>query len=373
MRRAVLAVSLVLIAAACERGGVEEPPPPAPSFTAPVSDELPGLAATATGIAFWEHPTLSFNSMMIVANADGAVAYNIEDGAEAARIDGVDAQGAAVAYLGVGAQAAGALALFDRDASAFRFYGIDNISRAFLPLEGGPAVEGGVKDFCFGRAQGVASPTLFAIRTDEILIFDVEAAGDGVALAAQGALAAPGGLASCAVDIDGVLLVASENGAIYRIAGPDSFEAPFAKAPASVAGDIAVIAAETGGEEASSVSGQVLLLDRANGALHVFDRADGRALGVLRASGTDMLEGVDAAEAVGATGANFGALYRNGVVAYGVAGDTTMDGAPAVRLLPVNALMNALSLPEGEAISPRGRAAVAEDDALTIRTRFERE
>lgn len=70
---AFLTACLILLTfiAACDRK-TENAAPAAPQITevdpAPVSDELPGLPAAATGIAFWRHPTLSFNSTMIVVS-----------------------------------------------------------------------------------------------------------------------------------------------------------------------------------------------------------------------------------------------------------------------------------------------------------------
>lgn len=371
---AALLACLALLAAACERAGdaQQQPAPqPAPRVEVPVSDELPGLPAPASGIAFWDHPTLPFNSMLVVAGPQGALAYNIEDGVETARIDGVAADGAAVSYAGYGAQATGVLALFDGAENAFRFYGVDNFSRRFAPLGGGfetgLTVEGAVHGFCFGRAQGAAAPSLFVLQDGQILIVNFDTAENGLAVAGEGAIEAPQGLASCAVDIDGVLLVASESGDIYRIDGPDSFAAPFASAETAEAGDLSIAASapvsgDGGRESEEQISGQIILLDKADGAAHVFNRADGAPLGVVTVAATDQLPGVTAAHAMGLTAANLGALYRNGVVAYAVTGE---DG-PAVRLIPYNAVLNALALPEGTVLSPRGAAPTTGGNGLII-------
>lgn len=364
-----LACIALVIVAACEQAEESPPPRPAPRVEMPVSDELPGLPTPASGVAFWDHPTLPFNSMLIVAGAQGALAYNIEDGVEAARIDAVAAEGAAVSYAGYGPQAAGVLALFDRAENAFRFYGVDNLSRQFAPLgaglENGLTVDGAVHGFCFGRARGTAAPSLFVLQDGQILIFNFDAAEEGLAPAGEGAIETPEGLASCAVDIDGVLLAAARSGAIYRIDGPDSFAAPFASAATAEAGDLSIAASTAQGNEgAQEISGQIILLDKADGAAHVFNRADGAPLGVVTVAATDQLPGVASAHAMGLTAANLGALYRNGVVAYAVTGE---DG-PAIRLIPYNAVLNALALPEGTALSPRGAAPTTGGTGLIIDT-----
>lgn len=377
MRIAALAFSAFTLLAACEREGPEAPLPAAPFPTAnvTVSDELPGLSGSATGIAFWEHPTLPFSSLLIIASGDGISAYNIEDGNEVSTIPGINARGAAVSYLGRGPQAAGLLAIFDVDASAFKFYGVGNASRSFLPIEGGPAIRGNVRSFCFGRASDSAAPTLFVVQKAELLIFNFEEAGSGLVLAGETRLQTPDDLAACAVDIDGVVLALSESGSVYRIAGDDSFKKPFARAPISNAGDAVIFAFEQGdapetSEEADSPGGQIALLDKDSGSLHIFDRADGRALGVVTIIASDEIEGVNAASAMGATGANLGSLYRSGAFAFGVDGAADGENGAVIRLAPVSGVLNALSLVRGDAISPRGALPEVKDDNLIIDIEF---
>ncbi len=371
MRFSILALSALAFLAACERQAVEPdaPAPAVPVIAADVtvSDELPGLSAPATGITFWDHPALAFNSLLIVASDNGIVSYNVEDGNEVSRIPGIRAKGAAVSYIGHGSLAAGVLAIFDVDDSAFKFYGVGNASRAFQPVEGGPVIRGNVRGFCFGRAVDGDAPALFVVQKSKLSIFNFEKAAGGLVAAGETALQMPDDIAACTVDIDGVVLAASESGAIFRVVGGDSFSAPFARAEISNAGEMAVLAFESTEDDEVSVHGQIMLLDRDTGALHLFDRSDGQALGVISVTASDELEGVSAASAMGATAGNLGGLYRNGVIALGV------DGAdsPAIRLAPVNGVMNALSLPDGDPISPRGAVPAIEDDALIIELDFQ--
>ncbi|PQA85521.1 hypothetical protein [Hyphococcus luteus] len=368
---APLLAGLLLFAAACEREASPpgEAPQEAPSVTAPVSDELPGLPAPATGIAFWDHPTLSFNGLMIVATEDGVLSYSMEDGTEVSRIDGFNADGVATGYLGLGDAAAGFIAFLDGDENTFRFYGVDNQSRAFLPLEAGPAIRGAVRGFCLGRGLGVAAPSLFVIQKDKIQVFNLAASESGVAVDSQTEIAAPDNLVSCAVDLDGALLAAADTGDIYRLAGDNSFAAPFAKGPADRTGDLSVVPA-AGEEDASGITGHLFLAGLAQGEVHVFDRETGAALGSVRLIETSSLPAVGEAEVFGATGANLGALYRNGVIAFGVA--ETEDG-PAIRIAPASTVKNALSLPLGEPVSPRGEAPTTEDGGLIIPANFDQQ
>ena len=369
MRKPTLVIAATLAAlAACERQAAEAPEPTAPPIVAEatVSDELPGLSAQPTGIAFWEHPSLPFNSLMIVASADGVVSYNIEDGNEVSRIPGVNMNGAAVSYLGVGPQAAGVLAAFDADENAFKFFGIANTSRDFLPIEGGPVIRGNVRGYCFGRAIDGTAPTLFVVQKSELSVFNFEQASSGLDLTDEATLPIPENIQSCAVDVDGVVLGATANGEIYRIAGSDSFAAPFAEADMTSAGALNVVAFSSQGAGDSTMNGNILMVERATGAVHMFDRADGRAIGVVNIVGTEDLAGVDAAGAMGAVSSNLGGLYRNGAVALSVA---TEEG-PAIRIVSVNGLLNALDVATGDAISPRGAIPEIDESELIIDIEF---
>jgi len=375
MRIAALALAAALLTVSCGRDGggpapAENEIPPSPAQTdaanVPASDSLPGLTAAPSGIAFWVHPNVAFNSLIIVASTDGVVSYNVEDGNEVSRIPGVNAQGAAVSYLGFGPAAAGVLAFFDADTGAFKLYGVDNVSRAFLPIKGGPAIGGAVQGFCFGRAQEAAGPALFVVQKAKFTIFNFEAGEDGVGVASTSVIDAPDDTASCAVDIDGVVLVASASGDIFRLDGGAGFDAPFTEAAMTAASDLSVLSFTTPEGSAPSLIGQIALLDQASGIVHLFDREDGHALGAAAIAASDDIEGVSAATAMGVTGANLGGLYRNGAIALGVGG-----AAPSIRLIPLNGVINALSLPEGEPVNPRGTVPEAQDEGLVFETGFQ--
>ncbi|MEZ5894255.1 MAG: hypothetical protein R3C58_14065 [Parvularculaceae bacterium] len=230
MRLFALAFCAVALVAACGKKESKPAEPPAAAAEAPVSDELPGLAAPATGIAFWDHPALPFNGMMLVAGEKGVAAYNMEDGNPAGVIDGFNAKGVAVSYFGVGAQAAGFVAFLDADANTFRFYGIDNASRAFLPLKGDIAIRGAVRDFCLGRAEGAPAPALFAVEKGAARVFNLLPAQGGLSVASEKTLDAPDDAVSCAVARDGTLLVAGANGRrLSALPASERFQNPLQK------------------------------------------------------------------------------------------------------------------------------------------------
>lgn len=371
MRLTALLLTALIFAAACERKS-SETTAPAPAIDiaeAPVSDELPGLPAAATGIAFWDHPTLSFNSTMIVATSNGVLAYSMEDGNEVSRIDGFNADGVATGYLGFGTTAIGFIAFLDADENAFRFYGVDNNSRAFLPLDPGPAIRGEVRGYCLGRAADAPAPSLYVVQRGKIQVFNLAAAAGGVAVESEAVIETRDDLSSCTVGLDGALLTATDEGAIYRVAGADAFATPFARAPGNNSGELAVVAAASE-DDPTIVTAHILFASLADGAVYLFDADGGAIAGAAKISATDSLPGVDHGEVFNATGGNLGGLYRNGVVAFGVA-----DGAdgPVIRIAPVSSLKNATGLPVGEPVTPRGEAPAQDDDFLSIPTNFESE
>ncbi len=366
MRFAALACSGLFLLAACEQRQPAEPAsPPAPEQQTPVeallSDELPGLSAPATGVAFWEHPSLPYNGLLIVANQNGLVSYNMDDGNEVSRIDGFNAHGAAVSYLGFGAQAAGFLAFFDEADSIFRFYGIDNASRAFLPLSDGPAIRGAVRGFCLGRAQTADAPTLFVVQNAKVQLFNLAADADGVAVAGEASVDTPDDLVSCTVGHDGVLVLVASDGALYRLEGENAFATAFATTEAQTAGDIDLIASTIGEGDDSSLSGQLLLLDTTDGAVHVIDSESGANIGVVNFAGTANMPGASPATVMAASSANLGSLYRSGILGFGA----VSEEGPVVRITPTSSVLNALSLDVGNPVSSRG-GAPATDDGLII-------
>ncbi|MEZ5894254.1 MAG: hypothetical protein R3C58_14060 [Parvularculaceae bacterium] len=81
---------------------------------------------------------------------------------------------------------------------------------------------------------------------------------------------------------------------------------------------------------------------------------------------TDESGAADKAPAFAAASINLGALYRSGVIAFAASAE---DG-PAIRLAPIDALLNALSIIGGEPVSPRGVSPEIEDNAFDINPEF---
>ncbi len=373
MRHAILAVSGLLALSAC---GQESDTPPAndEAIVAPVvvavaaADQLTGFSADVTGIDFWTHPNVAFNSLMVVATEDGINSYNMEDGSEVSAIPGVSAKGAAISYIGFGPRARGLLAYFDTTANAFSIFEIDNVTRNFKPVTGDIAVRGSVRGFCFGRGMDQEGPTLAILQRGEITQYQFRLDNATLTASANVKETAPDDVVSCAIDgVDGTIFVARENGALHRIGG-DGPGALFAKSMIDAVGDISVMSATNLGEDGITFSGQILMLDKSNAEIHAIDRADGSHLGKITIGEAFEIDAVEASNVMGAISANLGALYRNGAIALSLA-----DAESAIRVIPANGLFNALDLPDGEVLNPRGIIAEPEDDTLLIRTNIQPE
>ncbi len=360
--RIVAAAAALFLAACGEQTGApsasQESDRPEPVGVL-ASDAVADLSAAPTGIDFWTHPNVSFSSLIVIASDDGLSSHNVEDGGLVSQVPGIALDGVAVSYIGFGPLAAGLAATYDESESAFRFYGIDNVSRLFLPLPGGPSIRGAVRGFCMGRAATSPDPTLFVVQRGELKIFNVNPAMNGeepgVSIAGETTLTLPETATACAVGHDGIVFVAVEGGDIFRLDGDNAFAAPFASAATAAPADMEFLSAGAS-EDAPSVSGQIAVLDGETGVVEFFDAADGHAQGSVRITATDDIAAVVNATAMGASAANLGGLYRDGAIALGVDGE-----APALRLIPANGVANALGLTPLTPANPRGAAPAREE------------
>ena len=367
MRITTLAVICLFGLAACGQEG-DAPPKDETIDVAPTTvaaaDQLNNTNGSVTGIDFWSHPNVAFNSLMIIAGENGITSYNIEDGSEVSTIPGVSARGAAVSYLGFGPRARGLLAFFDTEENAISIFEIDNVTRNFKPVTGNIAIRGTVRGLCFGRGLNTEGPTLAILQKGSLTRYEFRIDNATLTASATAKETAPDDVVSCAIDnVDGSVFVDTrENGAIHRI-GTEGPGALFATGDFDNVGDIAVLSATKIDENGVAFSGQVVVLDKTNAMMHAFDRADGHLLGKITIGDAFEIEAVTTSNVMGAVSANLGSIYRNGAIALSL-GDE--DGT--VRLIPANGLINALALPDGDALNPRGLIMEEEESSLIIPT-----
>lgn len=375
-------ILLVALAMAAALSGCGERRPAGPAAgPAPVAadaavevaaiDEIGPLADEASGLAFWLHPAIPFNSLVIAATPSGLVAYNIEDGAEVARSVEFDARAVDLFYAGAASpdaetsarQAVGVMIAADA-AGAWRAFEIDNVSRAFKPLAA-PAAPPPGNAHCAGPASGSAA-RLAVVAGATLVLHDVERTADGLSLAESGRSALPARAVACAIDpAGGGLHVLLENGDIWRRieadgAQVDSLIATGAERPSGIA--IAVNDSPEGAND-PLCCGEIVVLDAGAATLRIFDLRDGRAIGAIRLKSSFDVEGVASATALGVGVGNFGGAYRDGVV--GLAAD---GASPALRLTPLNGVMDALGRPIGAPHDPRTAKPRAGDRPCAAQT-----
>lgn len=392
MRYAVFLLALLIIAA-CERqaGDVVDPQETdaSPSNRTPVerpastsleasdvivSDELAGFDAPIGGIAFWTHPSLVFQGMMLVA-VDGTIkAYNIEDGAIVSSLEAISAQGLALAYDGLGAEARGVGAVYDIAQEQFRFFTVDNASRKLLKLQSLMVTPKAMKGYCLGRRTDGTALALHVLTDAAVLSYDLSLTNLGVSVEQSSKRPSPAPLNVCAVDsLDGAVFAAAETGEIFRFAGDASPTAPFAATGVVKPGALEIIFnGLVEGGATDECCGQLALLDGASGAIHIIDRDDGHALGVVALTASYDVQAVRSASAMGLGASNFGGAYRNGVLAVATPSSERESASDVIRLAPWSGVLNALELPVSKTSAPRDLASglntkeTAGEDALAI-------
>lgn len=385
-RRAFLAIEHGLLACAflalagCDRFA-KAPSDTQSGAPAPADAELPAedvrrVAASDTigeglsgisGVAFWTHPTLSFESLVVTATSDGLVGLVIENGAEAARAAGFSATGVAVSYDGEGVGAQGyAVAAVDGD-PAFKFYAIDNVTREFLlkpTMFIAEKTEGG---FCFGRSADGEGLALHQATGAGLTSHALAFTNGGVAAREIERRPTARALVDCVVDdASGDVYALDAEGGVVRFgdgeegrrlpSDADAVRGAYTRGALGLAlGD--VIAAEGDVEEAATdiaAPGErrisLARLRAANGAVDVIDGKTGATLGAIRLGETFDDEGVARSATLGVGYGNFGGIYRDGVLALVVA---EPDGSSSIRLAPWGGVAAALGQPATQAVDPR--------------------
>ncbi|MEL7488100.1 MAG: hypothetical protein AAGJ87_12885, partial [Pseudomonadota bacterium] len=311
--------------------------------------------------AFWVHPTLAFNSLLIAATETGLASFNIEDGAPVATIDAGAPSGLDVGYFGAGATAEGVAVTFDQDAGQFRFYAVDNVDRGFALLPTLMVTPQTIDGFCAGRDGEATALALYAISGASISKYTLSRADAGISAPQSTRIETPVEFADCVVDeADGAVFATTRTGDIYRMrdgAAPALF--------ASTAGvsDIASIALAlargASGDSDAACCGQVSVLDGKTGSVRVFDRRDGAALGAVSISASFDVEAVATASSMTIGSGNFGGAYRDGVL---VLTTPSGEGSDLLRLAPWGGVLNALDQPAGAPVNRRSIGDDADDD-----------
>lgn len=367
MKRAAAVVFFSAALAACGSPKDAATTPAAPAaVTGEVfaSDEYGAFDAEIADIAFWTHPSLPFQGLVIASTTSGVAAFNIEDGAEVARLDAAPADGLEVVYAGTGASARGVLIVGETAGKAYRFFAIDNDARSLTPLPASGAENAGGAAFCAGPDRDGAL-RLVELRGRSVGLAALTVEDAGVAVGEATTRTAPEETVACVVDpLDGAVYLAGKSGAIFRMSASGDIDADrFAMLKL---GNVASIGLALNGLVEGGATGEccgeIAILDAADATIHLVDRDDGKVLGAVRITSSFDVEAVVSTTAMGVGYGNFGGIYRAGVLALATDGEH-----PTLRLAPLNGAMDAISAPLGPTAEPRGLASQPEaEDAPVI-------
>ena len=353
MTRPLLSAAALIALAACEKG--DKAPPPGPALPAVEVSEVAAAdgygepGAKVNAVAFWSHPSVNFESLLLAATDAGVEAFAIETGEKVGAVEQGPVDALAVIYSGNGAAAEGYVVA--GRPTGYEFYRVDNLTRALSPTSvASAAPRAGA--FCAGRSSGAM--TLYEIANDGLSRRVIEPRENGLALGDPEPVATTGGIACHVDDRTGAVIAIAADGAIKRIdpATGEAFGLAFGGANATSS----TIFLMTTVEPDNAAGGAIALLDGASGVISLFDLVDGHAMGAVRVKATFDLGAVAAATTIAAGYGNYGGVYRDGALAI-----VTNDGGAPIRLAPWNGVLDAVKQPLGENVDPRAPQSATED------------
>ena len=269
-------------------------------------DGLNGVAA----VAFWSHPSISFNSLIIAGHDEGLTAYNIESGEEVASIDGFDVVDLALAYRGTGTEAVGYLAVATADENdPMRFYEIDNANSAFILK---PTVfvarSAGATGYCLGALPLQGGLTLVQTREEGVTIFPLTISDAGISSANGASLTWPA--EDCAIDAVGDFYAVDSAGNIKKGLSDDHEIILGAAVPG--ASHMALVAKAN--DDGAKMTTAVILDESATA--HLVDLDEAHVKGAVRMRDTFDVKALEKVSAMAVGYGNYGAVYRDGALAF---------------------------------------------------------
>ncbi len=384
-------VTLLLICAlisACERNT-----DPSPSQTIPASptkdksptepkfdpfvpqavattDEPIAVQASVTGLAFWNHPNVTFNGLIIAATSNGIYTQTPE-GKNAlpeltADIGPVNGQGISLTYFPatpINASATdvdeekfakGIFTIFDKDNQAFRFFSISNASRKIRENLVSIPYKDNLTDFCLTIDSLNESLRLYILSDVAVKIFSISTTpSNGYSVEELDDETRSEKLISCAVDpLTHEVFTLSSTGKIHKpFVSADSVQIPVSNpADFQIAYETPHIA-----DSLQQPRRRFIVLDRDNALVHMLEgESEGiNLLGILELTDFDDIKGVKMAETMAFGSGNFGGLYRFGAIALVAIIQENEEAQFAVRLTPYIAVARALAFTTTGTVNPR--------------------
>lgn len=333
------------------------------------TDEPITLDTAAMGIAFWEHPSVNYEGMVIAATEAGLVAHTLEDRLQVSRTSAFKAHTLTLTYQASATNAPGQAiaATYDVEAGEVVLYGIDNTTRRFDEIIRHP--QDPPRALCLhtvSRPQGTRGPNdvrLLAAGANGVTSRSIALPAEDAAISFSQTAPQPDELSNapavdCAVDpIAGAVYLLFSDGRIARFDG--NTLSPLTDNPA--ADDLALVRFVVSDGAGDREQVLLILLEGETGILTLLDPETGEQQGKVRLGAFNETAQTERADIVAAAAGNFGGIYRFGALALASRGDI-----PAVRLTPVTALGRALGLSITDGANARPRDLTQPADAVTV-------
>ncbi len=350
-----------------DKDGVTLDLPPQKDYSTPqevaTTDQPIPLPARATGISIWDHPSLTFQSLILAATPNGIYAHTLEGNEEISAVNDINANNIALTFWNTQAGQAptrqnvqAIFTTYDETNKAFRLFRINDKDTAIKEDLLSIKYADPVTSYCMGvdpDAEHKAGALLMVLSGSTITSFTYDTAPT---------LSSPktintdiDNLTACAIDNrSGEIYVANKRGNIYKFNEGQTEQTPIIQGQDDDIISFSILhnqfkaADENQNIKQAEIQSQFALLSEKSGLVRLYDVATNNPLGILQFAQFNSNEGVLQASAMGIGHGNYGGIYRFGVIALAASGNQ-----PAVRLTPYIGAARALDLKLTNSLNPR--------------------
>lgn len=283
-------------------------------------DEPIALPAPATGLVFWDHPSLPYEGLVIAATGEGVFAHTLEGTEPVNQIPGINASGAQLAYLQASTDDDAAVAVFstyDATNKAFRFFQIDNVTQDFNENLLSIPYKDDYTAWCLGSSPPSSTLFLTIIVADTLHHVKISRAQENTYTVDQSEpRKLPASIIDCAFDpVTGQFFGLSDDGYVLAL-NTEAINKPVINSVVARPYKLSISNYLLGSDNnAASIETKFLLLDRATSHVQIYDAQTGNLDGVIELEKFNEIEGVDNASTFALGTGNYGGVYRFGVLA----------------------------------------------------------
>ena len=288
-------------------------------------------------IAFWSHPTLAFNSLLLAAGSQNITGVAVESRLDVAGLE-VGARAMDVAYIGEGVDARGYLVALS--GSSLQLSEIQNATGALSPIASmeSPTISA-LQEICLSAAGETIHG--YGVGTNSMVRITITLEG-GMRDISIAPSAAPAGPIDCTVDpLSQAAYFLGADGTISRLDSDGNAMVPFSAPHPSGGRSLGLLLKSDDGQTPSP---RLIVLGDDTSHLRLLD-GSGDTLGQFKLSASFDYPAVENPSALGVGFGNYGGVYRDGAIA--------LAHDEGISLVPWNAVATALELPIGDGVNPR--------------------